>query len=94
MTEQTDNPFPSAAPDAIAAETGIESPQTWASACKRAFADNDFPLRDELRPVRLQLELLGLVAEGAISEEDLDIFQCVDSAGESWSIIKASYGLR
>jgi uncharacterized protein (TIGR00730 family) len=58
MTEQTHNPFPSAAQDAIAAEARIDSPQTRASAYKLAFADNDFLLRDELRPVRLQLELL------------------------------------
>ena len=58
MTEQTRNPFPSAAEDAIAAETCIDSPQTRSSAYKLAFADNDFLLRDELRPVRLQLELL------------------------------------
>ena len=35
-----------------------ETPQTRAPAYRLAFADPDFLLRDELRPVRLQLELL------------------------------------
>jgi len=35
-----------------------ETPQTSAAAYRLAFADNDFLCRDELRPVRLQLELL------------------------------------
>ena len=35
-----------------------ETPQTRASSYALAFADPDFMLRDELRPVRLQLELL------------------------------------
>ena len=34
------------------------TPQTQAPAYKLAFADDDFMCRDELRPVRLQLELL------------------------------------
>lgn len=34
------------------------TPQTRASAYRLAFADDDFLCRDELRPVRLQLELL------------------------------------
>jgi uncharacterized protein (TIGR00730 family) len=34
------------------------TPQTQAPAYRLAFADNDFLCRDELRPVRLQLELL------------------------------------
>lgn len=34
------------------------TPQTRHEAYKLAFADNDFLLRDELRPVRFQLELL------------------------------------
>ncbi|MDR9486013.1 MAG: LOG family protein [Sediminimonas sp.] len=35
-----------------------DTPQTRAPSYKLAFADNDFLCRDELRPVRLQLELL------------------------------------
>jgi len=36
----------------------IETPQTLSPAYRLAFADNDFLCRDELRPVRMQLELL------------------------------------
>jgi hypothetical protein len=35
-----------------------DTPQTRAPAYRLAFADMDFLLREELRPVRLQLELL------------------------------------
>lgn len=50
--------FPSAADDAEASERCIISPQTQSDTYKLAYADQDFLLRDELRPVRLQLELL------------------------------------
>jgi len=51
-------PFPSAKQDANAAERCVSSPQTEAAAYKLAYLDADFMLSDELRPVRLQLELL------------------------------------
>ncbi|SHJ82641.1 hypothetical protein SAMN02745165_03275 [Malonomonas rubra DSM 5091] len=51
-------PFPSAKQDATAAEHYVISPQTEAAAYKLAYLDADFMLSDELRPVRLQLELL------------------------------------
>ncbi len=35
-----------------------DTPQTRAPAYRLAFADPDFMMREELRPVRLQLELL------------------------------------
>ncbi len=44
--------------DRIAAGELPMSPQTDAPAYRLAFADEDFLCRDELRPVRLQLELL------------------------------------
>ncbi|WP_372782410.1 LOG family protein [Litorivivens sp.] len=50
--------FPSAAEDATYAKEIEETPQTKASAYRLAFADDEFLLRNELRPVRLQLELL------------------------------------
>jgi len=50
--------FPSAQEDARSAELCAESPQTLSSAYRMAYSDHDFLLRDELRPVRLQLELL------------------------------------
>lgn len=50
--------FSSAGEEAVAAELDSETPQTRSPSYKLAFMDNDFLLRDELRPVRLQLELL------------------------------------
>ena len=51
-------PFPSAHEDAKSAKLYVECPQTRLPNYRLAFQDNDFLLRDELRPVRLQLELL------------------------------------
>ena len=51
-------PFPSALEDAKSARLHIDSPQCLASSYSLAYQDIDFLLRDELRPVRLQLELL------------------------------------
>ncbi len=57
--------------DRHAAEQTPITPQTQAPAYRLAFADQDFLCQDELRPVRLQLELLkpemGLDAEGVNS---------------------------
>jgi uncharacterized protein (TIGR00730 family) len=50
--------FPRAKEDAAVAKTATETPQTTDSAYKLAFQDTDFLLRDDLRPVRFQLELL------------------------------------
>lgn len=50
--------FPSAREDAISAETMPSTPQTRSPSFRLAYADRDFMMRDELRPVRLQLELL------------------------------------
>jgi uncharacterized protein (TIGR00730 family) len=50
--------FPSALEDAQAAELSKPTPQTLSPAYRLAYRDHDFLLRDELRPVRLQLELL------------------------------------
>jgi uncharacterized protein (TIGR00730 family) len=52
------DPFPSARDDASAAHRSTPSPQTASASYRLAFADPEFLLRDELRPVRLQLELL------------------------------------
>ena len=51
-------PFPTAHEDAQAARLYVESPQTASPSYRLAYQDHDFLLRDELRPVRLQLELL------------------------------------
>ena len=51
-------PFPKAHEDAKAAERHVDSSQTRSPSYKLAFQDGEFLLKDELRPVRLQLELL------------------------------------
>jgi uncharacterized protein (TIGR00730 family) len=50
--------FPSAREAALSARLHIDSPQCRSASYKLAFQDPDFLLQDELRPVRLQLELL------------------------------------
>src|ERR671917_1756585 len=50
--------FPDAKVDARAARHVPSSPQTESAAYKLAFQDTDFLLREDLRPVRFQLELL------------------------------------
>jgi uncharacterized protein (TIGR00730 family) len=58
MKEDRHSPFRDAHTDIETAEGIPNTPQTRAPAYKLAFADADFLCRDELRPVRLQLELL------------------------------------
>jgi len=50
--------FPDAREDREIAESVPETPQTLSPSYRLAFDDPDFLARDELRPVRLQLELL------------------------------------
>jgi uncharacterized protein (TIGR00730 family) len=50
--------FPRAKEDAAVAKTATQTPQTANESYKLAFQDTDFLLRDELRPVRIQLELM------------------------------------
>ena len=50
--------FPRAAQDAEAAKHVVSTPQTEHPAYRLAFQDMDFLLREDLRPVRFQLELL------------------------------------
>src|SRR6476469_7798765 len=50
--------FPEATVDARAATHVPSSPQTESAAYKLAFQDTEFLLREDLRPVRFQLELL------------------------------------
>lgn len=59
MKDQTKaHPFPDAGEDLRHWDEGPDTPQTRHPAYKLAYTDQDFLLRDELRPVRLQLELL------------------------------------
>ena len=50
--------FPSAREDAKSAMRHQDTPQCRSSSYQLAFLDDDLMLRDELRPIRLQLELL------------------------------------
>ena len=50
--------FPSSRVDARAAQDVPSVPQTESAAYRLAFQDTDFLLREDLRPVRFQLELL------------------------------------
>src|SRR6478672_2482416 len=61
MTDQPVPPkriFPTSKVDARSAEHVPSAPQTESTAYKLAFQDTEFLLREDLRPVRFQLELL------------------------------------
>ncbi|MFN3954304.1 MAG: TIGR00730 family Rossman fold protein [Pararhodobacter sp.] len=63
-------PFPDAEEDVRAWRDTPQTPQTASPAYRLAFDDPDFLMREELRPVRLQLELLKpemLMAEHGIT---------------------------
>jgi uncharacterized protein (TIGR00730 family) len=50
--------FPRARQDAETASAGVHTPQTESPSFRLAFQDMDFLLREDLRPIRFQLELL------------------------------------
>jgi uncharacterized protein (TIGR00730 family) len=60
MTDQPSRPHPfrDSVQDVEAAHRLPDTPQTRSPSYRLAFADLDFLMREELRPVRLQLELL------------------------------------
>ncbi len=58
MNDDRLSPFRDAGTDRSTAKEVPDTPQTRAPAYRLAFVDDEFLLRDELRPVRLQLELL------------------------------------
>ena len=58
MNDLRQRRFPAAHEDMRVAKDMPDTPQTRAPAYRLAFDDQDFLCRDELRPVRLQLELL------------------------------------
>ncbi|MHA6264199.1 LOG family protein [Arenibacterium sp. CAU 1754] len=58
MRDDRLSPFRDAHTDRDTATHVPDTPQTRAPAYRLAFADDDFMCQDELRPVRLQLELL------------------------------------
>ncbi|KQN24898.1 lysine decarboxylase [Sphingomonas sp. Leaf33] len=57
-TKVPERVFPRAKQDAETAKQGVTTPQTAHPSYKLAFQDMDFLLREDLRPVRFQLELL------------------------------------
>lgn len=58
MKDHRNSPFRDAGLDRNTASHVPDTPQTRSSAYRLAFADEEFLCREELRPVRLQLELL------------------------------------
>ena len=62
--------FPDARHDIAKSKAVVDTPQTRAPTYRLAFADPDFLCRDELRPMRLQLELLK--PEMALTEAGID----------------------
>ena len=50
--------FPTAGEDAVSSSICSETPQTLSDSYRLSYLDTQFLMRDELRPVRLQLELL------------------------------------
>ena len=71
MTEKTPcRPYPTARDDEEAARHTRDTAQTRSSSYRLAFADPEFLLREDLRPVRLQLELLK--PELAFQEEGIE----------------------
>jgi len=58
MKDRRRAPFADAQQDIESTREVPDTPQTRAPAYRLAFADDDFLLRDELRPLRLQLELM------------------------------------
>ncbi|MGB0660529.1 MAG: LOG family protein [Mangrovicoccus sp.] len=57
-TDKRVHPLPDAREDVRRIQHTRDTPQTRSPTYRLAFADNDFLCREELRPVRLQLELL------------------------------------
>lgn len=70
MTEDRHSQFRDAHHDRDTAKHVPDTPQTRAPSYRLAFADDDFMCRDELRPVRLQLELLK--PEMALDEKGIE----------------------
>jgi len=69
-TENRHHPFRHSGQDREAAEQIPDTPQTRSPVYRLAYDDRDFLLRDELRPVRLQLELLK--PEMTMQEEGIE----------------------
>jgi uncharacterized protein (TIGR00730 family) len=70
MNDERSRQFRDAREDRTAACGVPQTPQTASPSYRLAFADDDFLCREELRPVRLQLELLK--TEMALDEHGID----------------------
>ena len=70
MTKHFESRFRDAGDDRKTASEVPDTPQTRSPAYRLAFADEDFLCRSELRPIRLQLELLKF--EMLLDEYDID----------------------
>ncbi|OIQ34244.1 MAG: Rossman fold protein, TIGR00730 family [Roseobacter sp. MedPE-SWchi] len=70
MNDDRHSRFPDAHSDRSRAEHVPQTPQSASPAYRLAFADEDFLCREELRPVRLQLELLK--PELMLNEQGID----------------------
>jgi uncharacterized protein (TIGR00730 family) len=70
MKDDRHSRFRDAGLDRTTAKDVPDTPQTRSSAYRLAFADDEFLCRDELRPVRLQLELLK--PELILNEQGVD----------------------
>lgn len=70
MTKHFESRFRDAGVDRKTASEVPDTPQTRSPAYRLAFADEDFLCRSELRPIRLQLELLKF--EMLLDEYDID----------------------
>ena len=70
MKDDRQSSFPAAQDDLTVAREIPDTPQTRSAAYRLAYDDPDFLLRDELRPVRLQLELLK--PQLALDEQGID----------------------
>ena len=68
-SSEKDIGFPHAGEDMARADDVVETAQTLSPAYRLAFADMDFMVRRELRPVRFQLELLK--TEMLLEERDI-----------------------
>jgi hypothetical protein len=60
-TKINDRRFYKAQQEADFAEQQLSTPQTQSKSYRLAFQDTEFLLREDLRPVRFQLELLKII---------------------------------
>lgn len=70
MTEDRRSPLRDASTDVATAQQVPETPQSLSPSYRLAFADEEFLAKEELRPVRLQLELLKY--EMLMDEHNID----------------------